>query len=224
MKPKRGFTLIEILVAVTIFSFAMIVASSIFSNIVGSQSLVTVSSEVNQEGQRIARQISDDTVSATASGTINIDTSISAKGILFLKADGSAEEPNTACISKVVPSCYYPGIVLFTSSGLKIYQFHPDKTIWYGISTVNPASNQLEFSASSPKKLDLSKYTFFQLNNKKVEIVSNGFSGISCYNSNCSQAPFIRIDMTTQTKDYGQKSARHRAKLELRTMISGRSY
>jgi len=234
MQAKRGFTLIEILVAVTIFSFAMITASGIFSNIVGNQSLVAVSSDVNREGQRILRQISDDTINAVNTGSvavknggvITVDTAIQPKGILFLDDSNAIATPSSNCVVPGNPDCNFNGVVLFTNNGIRIYRFvdvSGIKTIQYGINLVTPESNQLLLSTGIPRKLS-ADYSFSTLNNNSVEFITNGFSGISCYNSSCSQAPFIRISITTETKDYVSKAARHRAKIDLRTMITGRSY
>jgi len=218
MKSKKAFTLIEILVAVAIFSTAMIIATGIFSNVIGSQSLVTTSSTVNNEGQRILRQISDDTVNAIGTGTTNIPagktgSDIQAKGILFLKDDGSiAGATDTST-----------GVVLFSSTGLKIYRIK-NNNIEYAADTT---SNQLKFNTmASPPTVDErpSGYNFLRLNSPDVEIITLNLSGFFCYDSSCLQAPYLKIDMTTETKNYSSQAARHRAKIQLRTMVTGRSY
>ncbi len=218
MKSKKAFTLIEILVAVAIFSTAMIIATGIFSNVIGSQSLVTASSTVNNEAQRILRQISDDTVNAIGTGTTNIPagtagSDIQAKGILFLKDDGSIAS------AADIPT----GVVLFSSAGLKIYRIK-NNNIEY---TADTTSNKLRFnSLASPPKVDErpSGYNFLRLNSSNVEISTLNLSGFFCYNSSCLQAPYLKIDMTIQTKNYSSQAARHRAKIQLRTMVTGRSY
>lgn len=225
MKLKKAFTLIEILIAVAIFSTAMIISSGIFSNIIGNQSLVTVSSSVNLESQRIIRQISDDTVNATSTGTTSYNK-CAPKGILFLK-DNSIASPTALpidCVATASSVSGFNGIVLFSPTGIKIYRFNSaNKTIEYGINTSDPKSQNLLFDTSVPPKIS-SVYKFSTLGNSDVEIVSSSFSGIYCYNSSCSQVPYVKIDMTTETAGYATKAARHRAKLELRTMITGRSY
>lgn len=226
MKNRKAFTLIEILIAVTIFSFAMIIASGIFSNIVGNQSLVNVSSDVNREGQRILRQISDDTINATETGTVSSDANLKPRGILFLNDQNAIVTPSANCTALGAAGCDFAGVVLFTKSGIKVYRYvdvSGIKTLEYGINTANPRSNQLQMIAGTPPRLG-PRYIFSQLNSNDVELVSNGFSGASCYNSSCTQSPFIRINLTAQTKDYANKAARHRAKIDLRTMITGRSY
>ncbi len=222
---KRAFTLIEILVAVAIFSIAMIISAGIFSNIIGNQSFVSVSSNANREGQRILRQISDDTVNATGTGGVSFDPSIQAKGILFLDSNNAVVTPPADCLSAMASNCYFPGIVLFSPRGIKIYRFNAkNKTLEYGVNVGETNHNLLLMNPLTVPNQISSVYTFSKLNSDNTEIISNGFSGISCYNSSCSQQPFIKIDMTTETFDYANKAARHRAKIELRTMITGRSY
>jgi prepilin-type N-terminal cleavage/methylation domain-containing protein len=222
IKSQKAFTLIEILIALVIFSIAMVIASGVFSNILGSQSLVAVSTSVNNEGQRILRQISDDTINATSVGTTNIPGGqTNAKGILFLKSDGSVAKLSTDIAT---------GFVLFSPNGLKIYQYDASgKTIKYGVNKPTNQTailNQLQFVTTSvPPTIDLSKYDFSTLNNPSVEISAFSLSGFFCYNSaGCSQQPYIKIDMVTETAGYATKAARHRASIELRTMITGRSY
>ena len=219
---RKSFTLIEILIAVAIFSTVLIIASGVFSNIIGNQSFVNVSTEVNREGQRILRQISDDTVNATENGKISSNSGVEAKGIIFLNADGSLATPLASCIIPSTPGCNFSQIAIFAKDGAKIYRFNStNKSIEYGVSVSDPSSNQLAFNLG---KLDTSKYKFSQLNNSRVEIISAGFSGISYYDSNCSIAPFVKIGMTVETADFSHQPARRSAKIELRTMVTSRSY
>ena len=230
MKSKAGFTLIEILIAVAIFSIAMVIAYGIFSNIVGSQSLVSVSSEANHEDQRILRQISDDTVNAVVTGSvatvngavITVDQNLKPQGILFLTATKAVATPAASC----VPNCNFPGIALFTTSGIKIYFYDAaSKTMQYAVNTKDPTSDQLLLTNTTNPSLS-PNYEFKTLNDNSVEVVStsNGFTGFVCYNSSCNQQPYIKLDLTVETKNYSNLSARHRALIELRTMITGRSY
>jgi len=219
-----GFTLMEILLAITVFSFAMVIVAGIFSTILGNQSSISTNSVINKESERIIRQISDDMINAIAVGGVtkpndsDLNPNYKPKGILFLRNDGLSAEPNLNCQIDDTTNCDYSGVVLFSKTDLKIYRFNStDKTIEYAVDT----SPILKIVNSNKISTD---YKFETLNSDKVEILSPGFRGIACYNANCKVAPFIKIGFTTQTKGYATKSARQRAKLEIRTIVAGRSY
>lgn len=215
-----GLTLIEVLIALVIFSFAMIISSGVFSNIVGNQSLVSVNSEVNREAGRIIRQISDDATSATETGQTS--TGVKAKDMLFLK-DNAVFTPGDGCLKSGDLDCNFSGLVLFSKGGFKIYLFdvtdRNDKKILYA-----SGSGNLEFTNGNPRKLNTNSYTFQKLNSDKVEVTSPGFRGIACYTATCDQEPIVWVDLTVKTKDYDSKSAKHRASLQLKTAIAARSY
>lgn len=225
-----GLTLIEVLIALVIFSFAMIISSGVFSNIVGNQSLVSVNSEVNREAGRIMRQISDDATSATEVGLTS--TGAQAKGMLFLDSRNAVVTPGTGCLKSGDTRCNFSGLVLFSASGFKIYHFDSTKKI----IEYATGSGLLQFTADVPPKLDLTQYTFQTLNSDKVEVTTPepnsdrvtvttpGFRGIACYTATCDQEPIVWVDLTVQTKDYSTKSAKHRASLQLTTAIAARSY
>jgi len=61
-KTKKAFSLIELLVAVTIFAMALVIAFGAFTLTLGNQSFVQANADVNTEGDRIMRQISDDII------------------------------------------------------------------------------------------------------------------------------------------------------------------
>jgi len=221
-KKRKAFTLIEILIALVIFSFAMIISSGIFSMVIGSQSAVSVNSEVNKEGQRIVRQISDDVINAGAIGTVSRtgDGSIiysNVKGILFLTADNTVLAPSQECVSNMIlANCVAKGIVLFGKDNIKIYK-------------LNGSSLDYAVSAGTNLKLDLSgrlidSYVMRPLLSSKVEIDIFEFRGLACYLAECNNMPYVQTEMVVQTKDYDNKSADHRAKIRLKTKVSGRSY
>lgn len=226
---RSAFTLIEILVAVAVFATALVIVTGIFSSILGNQSSVATQTAVNKDAERIIRQISDDVVNAIGIGLVTQNNSTALnplfkpKGILFLDNFNKPEEPVTGC--QLVPvndfsntHCNFNGIVLFSKSGLKIYRFNPStKTVDYSATD----STTLKIGADGKISSD---YKFQKLNNDNIEVLSTGFRGIGCYNDSCNLAPFVKINFTTQTKDYATKSARKRARLQLQTMVAGRSY
>jgi len=222
MKMKRAFTLIEILVALVIFSFALIISAGVFSNIIGNQSLVAVNSEVNREALRITRQISDDITSSTEVSPTA--TKYGVKGFMILNDSNMVVIPADSCLNPVTAGCYYRGLVVFTKGGYKIYRFNAaNKTIEYYVG-----SGELPWGMSVPNALilDPAIYIFKQLNSDKVEVTSPGFRGIDCFGAGvlCKQQSIVSLDITFQTKDYNTKAVKRRASLQLKTAVTARSY
>ena len=219
---KKSFTLIEILIALVIFSFAIVISSGIFSMILGNQSLISASSEANKEAQRIMRQISDDVANATGSGNVHIhgqsgNIFSGVRGILLLDNQGGVSTPPNDClINPGNTNCLAAGLVLFGKDNLKIYRKVGD-TIQYALA----ASTTLELDSNG--KLS-NVYNFQPLDNDKVEIALLEFSGQVCYSSDCKVAPFVKINFVVQTENYSAKAAGRRANVHLQTQVSSRSY
>ncbi len=217
---KKSFTLIEILIALVIFSFAIVISSGIFSMILGNQSLISASSEANKEADRILRQISDDVVNATGNGNASKNGNpylANIRGIAFLNSgDKIIKLPNSCLANPPQGNCLASGLVLFGKDNLKIYRKVGD-TIQYA----SAASTTLELDSNG--KLS-NVYNFQPLDNDKVEIALLEFSGQVCYSSDCKVAPFVKINFAVQTENYSAKAAGRRAKVQLQTQVSSRSY
>lgn len=216
---KKAFTLIEVLISIAIFSFALVISAGVFSQVLGNQSYVRVNSEVNKESNRIVRLVSDDIINAigigsvTGSGNATIN-SWTPHGILFLK-DGVVKSTNNSCLASEVVDCQFNGLVLFGKTSLKIYRLH-DNNIEYSYSD----SNQLKLNTSNQISPE---YLFSALNSEKVEVSVNDLSGIACYNANCNSLPFVRFNINTKTKNFSNLAARRRATLDIRSIVSVRS-
>ncbi|TSC94339.1 MAG: hypothetical protein Athens101428_325 [Candidatus Berkelbacteria bacterium Athens1014_28] len=227
IRKLSAFTLIEVLIAVVIFSFAMIVATGIFSNIIGAESSIVANFLVNKESARLTRQISDDIISANGKGkveklgipAVGYD---SIRGVLFLDAGKKIMRPSSLCISAPESaSCNFSGIVLFSSNGLKIYYIDPaDKSLKYASS----GTTTLKVDAS--EVVVTGEYSFSQISSEKIEITDSKFQGIGCYSSStdCSNMPFAKADLTFATRDFDTKAPARRAKINLITSVTVRSY
>ena len=223
-----GFTLIEILIALVIFSFAIVISSGIFSMILGNQSLISASSEANKEAQRIMRQISDDVANATGSGNVHIhgqsgNIFSGVRGILLLDNQGGVRTPPNDClINPGNTNCLAAGLVLFGKDNLKIYR-KAGNTIQYAQYASDDAVDSITLKLDSNGKLS-NVYNFQPLDNDKVEIALLEFFGQVCYSSDCKVAPFVKINFVVQTENYSAKAAGRRAKVQLQTQVSSRSY
>ena len=226
--PKPGFTLIEILIALVIFSLVMVISSGIFSTIIGNQGLISTNSQTSQEAQRIIRQISDDIVSADGVGVAHKpagDVYTGIKGLLFFGQNDKIISADKICLAADIPdsNCFEAQtIVLFAKDNLKIYRFVP--------SIGNPLIGDIEYTSSPGTILKLNAagdldYSLSKLNNDKVEISAFKIWGAECYQgASCKNSPFAKINLEVRTVDYPAKAAGKRAKINLSTTVSGRSH
>ena len=216
---KKAFTLIEVLVSVAIFSFALVISSGVFSQVLGNQSYMRVNAEVNKESSRITRQISDDVVNAIGVGSVSGSGNTAVNGwtphgILFISG-GVVKTPNNNCLIVGSANCQFDGFVLFGKDNLKIYRLH-DNNIEYSSSD----SSELKLDTSSQISPE---YQFNVINSDKVEISINELSGLACYNANCSSSPFVRFNISTRTKNFNNLAAKKRASLSIESLVSIRS-
>jgi len=220
---RRSFSLIEVLVALVIFSFAIAICGGIFSMILGNQSLISTSSEVNKESGRILRQISDDIVNATTTGTATKNGAAylpEIRGIAFLTSDNKIVNLPDTCLASPSTSCpTAAGLVLFAKDNIKIYRFS-DQAIKY-IATAGTTLKLDSNGRLSPDEYSDNKFQI--LNNDKVEVASLEFSGISCYRSSCDVSPFAKIQIKVQTKDYATRAAGRRSQIFLETSVANRA-
>ncbi|MCX6812157.1 MAG: prepilin-type N-terminal cleavage/methylation domain-containing protein [Candidatus Berkelbacteria bacterium] len=220
-KSKKAFTLIEILISLTIFSFAMVIAAGIFSGVIGNQSFAAVNSTVNDEGQRIIRQFSDDAVAATGVGVVQqpgvaTNQYSSVKGFLFFDPNSNIIDFPASCFS-TGGNCTAAGVVMFGKNNLKIYRFSGK-----GIIYASDSSDTLWLDSFNHISQD---YIFSQLNSAKTEISQLEFSGADCYNQNsCQISPIVNVLITIQTKGYDLKFSDRRAKFQLKTRVALRNY
>ena len=219
-----GFTLVEILIALVIFSIVMVLSAGIFSSVIGSQSSLNVNSDVSKESQRVMSQISNDIVNATGVGSAGTDRPKVA-GILLVKPAGVVfgEVDLKNCIGAdtiAAPdtACRASAIVLFSKDRIKIYRLN-GKQIEYAESN----STALSMSGTSAS-VKYSDYRFAPVLSPKVEVSSLIFRGLACYTAACNNMPFVQTEMEIRTASYDTKAPGQRAKLHLRTQTTGRSY
>jgi prepilin-type N-terminal cleavage/methylation domain-containing protein len=244
VKNKPAFTLIEILIALAIFSFVLVLVTSIFSSVLGNQTLISASSVVNRESQRIMRQINDDIIEATGRGEIvynhnNQVYSDYVEGIIFFDADFRIIEPedlpqyidNEDTDEKKINQAgsVADGIALFSGSEITVYRFKA-KTLpsvdidGFKIGNIEQAvikGNKL--TIDNNKKI-ITLMDFKELNSDKTEIKLLKFWGSACHNVNCPISPIVKISMRLQTKDYNSSSPNKRLTFGLKSTVSKRTY
>lgn len=237
-KNKSAFTLIEILIAMAIFSFALVLVTGIFSSVLGNQTLISTSSEVSRENQRIMRQISDDAIGATKTGrVVKLNGSSNpVEGFLFI--DENMKIIDSARLCKTYPGAVFDeldeegpaisctlanGLVLFSDQGIKIYRFSPFSGSEFGDIEYAFAAGASDLSVSNSNSIT-TNFSFKKLNSDDTEVRKLKFWGFGCYLNSCELHPFAQIYLGMQTKDYNKLSANKRFAFGLKTRISKRSY
>lgn len=237
-QKRKSFTLIEILIATTIFAFAIVACFGILMLVLGNQSSINLNSEVNRETQRIARQISDDVTAATAitndDGSLKTKVNgVAAKGIAFAKYYGSesesglryefvgttADSPDFCYFNYSSNPCPYQNLlILFTknSSGeevTKIYRYYDNNITYLAATDANDVNTT--FLADNESK-------FIKLNSDNVDVIRFDLGGFACMAESCKQSPYVQLDMRIESaKEIVWTGTT--AYAEIRTMIAGRS-
>jgi prepilin-type N-terminal cleavage/methylation domain-containing protein len=233
VKNKSAFTLIEILIALTIFSLALVLVTGIFSSVLGNQSLISASSKVSRESQRIMRQINDDIISASKTGSVTKNNggyySQFVEGLLFLDKNMKIVDPNDLCRlivseANLLDSCLADALVLFSDDGIKVYRFKPfanEGTIGDIEYAFLANANQLQVNNSN---IVTTNFSFRKLNSEDTEISVLKFWGFGCYKPDCRLSPFSQIFLRVQTKNFDKVSPNKRSVFTLKTRVNKRSY
>ena len=226
----RAFSLIELLVAVTIFALAIVIAVGAFSLSLGNQSYISANTEVNLETERIIRQISDDIINANGIGsTSGPGTNYnSIKGLIFVNGDGSIIGSGIGGGGDGI--CFYheqldpvsDAACDRTANLLALFYKNPDRIKIYRWSTVTGDIWSQTISGSVLPLAGITTTGTERANSQKVEISKFGLTGATCTSVLCNQQPFAGIDLGVRTKGYDQKSPAKRAKFFLRTRVESR--
>lgn len=243
IKEKRSaFTLIEILIALAIFSFALVIVTGIFSSVLGNQTLISSNSEVSRDSQRIMKQMTDDIKDANTIGAVKKPNgsyySKTIEGFLFIDANKKIMESNTLRrflasgnleelnSSELDLNGVAAGIALFSNKGIKIYFFNRSEEneqvgdIEYAFI---PSVSELEVNNSNIINVDFDSIKS-KLNSDQTEVDALVFWGFGCYQSDCNLSPYAQIVLTIRTKNYDQTSPNKRSIFGLKTRISKRTY
>lgn len=219
--------MIELLIAATIFALALSIAFGAFTLTLGNQSFVQANSEVNTDGDRIIRQLSDDIINANGYGSIEgIDAGHSyqkIKGLIFLNAAGTivgsgvpAAGAEEICYYRAQENCdrTVNALILFYKNPeqIKIYQWNQD----------NSQLRLKIFPGASIKTSNIVLSDSDKINGSNVVVSLFNLTGATCTLTFCSQQPFVGIDLGVETKNYDKKAPAKRAKFLLQTRVESR--
>ena len=226
-KTRKGFSLIELLVATTIFALALVIAFGAFTLTLGNQSFVQANADVNTEGDRIARQLSDDIINANGVGaaTVGLTTYDNIKSLIFLNNDGYiigsgiGGYGNGICYYREQTSCDR------TANTLILYYKNPDKVKVYYWDHIH---GNLWSKSNNDSSILITDFNTFRLsitdrvNSDKVEVNRFSLTGATCSSAQCNQQPFAGIDLGVRTKSYDSKPPAKRAKFYIQTRVESR--
>lgn len=226
-KTKKAFSLIELLVATTIFAMALVIAFGAFTLTLGNQSFVQANADVNSEGDRIARQLSDDIINANGVGaaTVRSTTYNNIKSLIFLNNDGYiigsgiGGYGNGICYYREQASCDR------TANALILYYKNPNKVKVYFWNQLTGNLWSKTFDGASISIANLSDFRSSitdKVNSDKVEVNRFTLTGATCSSALCNQQPFAGIDLEVRTKGYDSKPPAKRAKFIIQTRVESR--
>lgn len=224
-KNRKAFSLIELLVAAAIFSMALVIAFAVFTLTLGNQSFVQANSEVNTDGDRIIRQVSDDIINANGYGSVvGIDASHSyqkIKGFIFLDTDGTVVGSGIPDASSSI--CYYRGQPNCDSgvNTLILFYKNPDQIKVYQWNQNNQLRLKI-FPGSSINTADIILASGDNINNINVKTNFFNLTGATCTSVQCNQQPFVGIDLDVRTKQYDSKAPAKRSKFIIQTRVESR--
>jgi len=223
---KNGFTLIEVLIASTIFAMVMVIVASTLSWASTYNLKLNEMRIVGQDARKIMNMISDDIRQANGSASIKIDFTDENIGELAII---NCSNPAFCSLRKNYQSNILPDIDLNLNynNALLITDLRDEKAILYYEYDNNIVRNELSLSdiASDFYNIipSLSAIEDYYINSQGAD-VTLGFAGHTSLIHNRENQPFINIKLLAETEEYDNLTSSYRSKIELQTMITSREY
>ncbi len=224
---KKGFTLIEVLIAATIFAMIMVMVVGIFSWASSYNSKLREMRKMNQDGRKIVNMISDDIRQANGSVSIVLGFSTVSIGELAVL---NCANLNSCTVDSSYLSDIDNNIDLESApynNGLLIINNKDDKAVFYLEYNNNVIRSEktiaelnLGFYEITPLPVDAEDY---YINNNGVD-VKLGFAGYTPLIDGREAQPCVKIKMLAETEDYDNVHKTFRANLNLETTVSSREY
>lgn len=208
---SKGFTLVEILVATTIFALVMIITTGVVGQSASFSSKLHAQRQVQEDVGRIVDMITKDIRSANNVGQIGGFEFKNGLAILSCNSDNSVcgpifntepsgmdlEDPETNLV-----------LVIFMNQKTKVYQLNKnEKRIYYGegFNYLDALKNK-----SSISKLD---YDY---------ILKLG--GFTPSDQNVDQMSYVTFEITAKSKNYDALEANQKAEFTICSTVTSRHY
>lgn len=246
---KKAFTLLEILIATTIFSSVMIMTTGVVGQSTGYQAKLHANRGVYEESRRITEQISDDLRAANASGEIDFDDDNNGTTTLFDYKNGVAvfdcDYTSYLCnqVNHVSPADFNDSassgntILIFSQGSdgqknMKVYfsaQSAPslNSKIYYreykNISEPVSVAQVISTSNLGITGIIKDQYIFSGPDDSEIDSKVS-FSGYApCNIATFSEQPYVDYKVDVQTRGADLRAS-EKASTEIRTMITLRSF
>jgi prepilin-type N-terminal cleavage/methylation domain-containing protein len=223
-RTKRGFTLLEVLIASMIFAAVMLITTGIVAQSSSYRSKLKAQREVNEETRKLADMITRDVRSANYSVAVRT---------------GSILDPGFT-----TPHHYKNGIVLYSYNGsyadivdnvspntetanlLEIFTKDNNVRVYKSYLDVADGINKVQYITGTyvPETHLVNVVSNVQINNG-INDLKIDFSGFAPEDTSPNkQQPYVQFTITSKTKNYSTLPNSERATATIRSVVTSRSY
>ncbi|MEK7096352.1 MAG: type II secretion system protein [Patescibacteria group bacterium] len=230
---KKGFTLIEILIATTIFATVMLIAVAIISSSVDYRTKLRELRRTSEDTTKIADIITQDIREAKGNTKgVTVAGSVFTKGVVTLLCDpGSCtlENDGSANIKAANTLITFSENSYSITTGFEGIAYYKKENV--ALAGVSTAAGVLALWRNTVGFNQTSSRTQLNIINQngdvqdfETTIAFNGFAGSTGFETSKYQQHFIRFLVYSETKDYDQKLPGGRAKAQIKSSVALRNY
>ena len=243
---RKAFTLMEILIAASIFAIVMVIATGVLGQSSSFRGKIQAMRDTSEDAKKISDMITRDARGAGYPARLTltlagVPTSFDFKsGIIMIEKNATGDVNSLACYGtpclNSYPS-YTLGIgtsggavlILADKDNYKIYHYNyanpaypPSFSMYYKtIPRLNASGAVIALTTSDFTAPD-STFTKINSDNTDIRFSANGFAPDDT--STTKQQPFIRFSLTAETKGYTSKPKNSRAQITIQSAVTARSF
>lgn len=221
---RKAFTLMEILIASSIFAVVLVMATAVLGQSSTYQTKLSETRKTSREVQSIADMITRDVRSTNGDTLQFVNATYAFKnGIFMFKFSTSGFAPRYHDIPGTDPAVYDANVLVLDMKTEYAVYFNTidQKTICYGKTPKTGDWHDLFDYLQTIKTCTASSSTVIS---SATSDVSLKFGGFAPNNVHLNQQPYVMFDIVSKTKNYGSLPVNSRATAELRSTVTSRSY
>ena len=238
---RKAFTLMEILIAASIFAIVMVIATGILGQSSSFRGKIKATREVSEDTKKISDMITRDVREAGYPARITLDSGTYdfKTGIVMINKNATGDQNWPACFSAPCIATYPTinsgiggggGAVLILASkdSYKIYHFnfgnssYETKAIFY--KTIPRLSGTGTLVTLDKSYFTNPDNTFTKINSNNTEISFSGHGFAPDDTTATKQQPFLRFSITAQTKNYGSLTVNQKALMTIQSEVTARNF